>query len=85
MSEQYYCYFLRSLNTNHSRKTYIGCTNDLNRRLRQHNGEITGGAKRTSIGRPWQMICYFTGFIDRHSALSFEWYLHHIGVQKKRK
>ena len=35
----YSCYILIS-NTN--TRTYIGCSNNINRRLRQHNGEIVG-------------------------------------------
>ncbi len=31
---------------------YCGCTTDLERRLRQHNGEIPGGARYTASRRP---------------------------------
>jgi len=40
---------------------YTGVATDLNRRLRQHNGELVGGAKYTSSRRPvrvvWQEAC----------------------------
>jgi predicted GIY-YIG superfamily endonuclease len=53
-------------------RTYVGATVDPARRLRQHNGEITGGARATS-GRKWNRICYVRGFPDNHAALKFEW------------
>lgn len=31
-------------------------------RLKQHNGEIRGGAKASSAGRPWLCACIITGF-----------------------
>lgn len=55
--------------------TYIGATVDVDRRLSQHNGEKSGGAKCTSK-RPecWYRVCYVQGFLDNHQALSFEWH-----------
>ncbi len=57
--------------------TYVGATVDPDRRLRQHNGELVGGAKattaRSSAGRKWQRVCYVSGFPDNHAALQFEW------------
>ena len=44
-------YVLRSV-TN-SNLMYCGMTNNLRRRLRQHNGLIKGGGKYTSANRPW--------------------------------
>jgi len=53
--------------------TYIGTTNDLQRRLRQHNGEISGGAKSTRGRGPWKIGFVISGFMDRKHALQFEW------------
>lgn len=56
-------------------RTYIGVTNNLKRRLRQHNGEIVGGAK-TTRGRVWRYLFHVSGF-DKIQALQFEWRMHH--------
>ena len=40
----YNVYLLKNTNNN---RTYLGITNNLERRLRQHNNEIKGGAKYT--------------------------------------
>lgn len=64
----FFCYLLHSGNT----KTYIGATVDPDRRLRQHNGELAGGARRTS-GLQWKRALYVGGFPDWTAALQFEW------------
>ena len=60
-----------------SGNTYVGATVDLNRRLRQHNKEIKGGAHATSAkviqGDTWHRVCYVKGFPDWRAALQFEW------------
>ena len=40
-----------------NRRTYIGASNDPERRLRCHNGELSGGAKSTRDNRPWRHVC----------------------------
>ena len=65
----WYCYILKSDN-----KTYVGATIDPDRRLRQHNGELSGGAKATR-GRVWTRHCLIGIFDNEHDALSFEWHL----------
>jgi predicted GIY-YIG superfamily endonuclease len=70
----YLCYILAS--SDH-KKTYVGITNNLHRRLRQHNGEICGGAKSTKHARPWSVATTITGFRSRSEALMFEWAMHH--------
>lgn len=74
---KHYCYLLRSINPKFKRRTYIGYTVNPARRLRQHNGEITGGAKKTRFARPWKMVCYIEGFPTERIALQFEWINHH--------
>lgn len=57
--------------------TYIGATIDLERRLRQHNKEIKGGAFATGAkvekGEIWIRAAHVEGFPDWQSALQFEW------------
>ncbi len=57
-------------------KTYCGVTDDLERRIEQHNGIISGGAKATR-GRSWEYFVIIEGFKDRKEALQFEWKMHH--------
>lgn len=72
--QQHLCYVLSS---DVSSRQYIGYTVDFKRRLRQHNGEITGGAKKTSKYRPWRPFCIITGFNESSVALRFEYRLQH--------
>ena len=54
----YKCYII--YNNNNS---YVGMTNNIVRRLRQHNQIIKGGAKYTRlIGDGWDYICFIDGF-----------------------
>jgi structure-specific endonuclease subunit SLX1 len=68
-----YVYLLESTNG----ATYVGATVDPNRRLRQHNHEISGGAYATgskvATGEIWERVCYVSGFPTWSAALQFEW------------
>lgn len=68
-----YVYFLISTKGS----TYIGATVNLERRLRQHNKEIKGGAYATgskvSNGETWTRAVYVSGMPDWRTALQFEW------------
>lgn len=35
---------------------YTGVTTDIERRLREHNGEIVGGARYTRANRPYELV-----------------------------
>ena len=69
----FFVYLLVSTSGN----TYVGATVDLNRRLRQHNKEIKGGARATSVkvsqGETWVRAAHVSGFPDWQAALQFEW------------
>ena len=69
----FFVYLLEATN----KSTYVGATVDLNKRLRQHNKEIKGGAHATSIkvqhGEIWERVCHVEGFPDWQAALQFEW------------
>ena len=59
--------------------TYAGVSPDPVRRLRQHNGEISGGAKYTaSKGAGWKHVCLVTGFRTKIEAMQFEWAVKHV-------
>lgn len=65
------CYLLATTDGK-SQKTYVGVTPDLDRRLKQHNGLLSGGAYATA-GRSWERIGHVSGFPDHRAALQFEW------------
>jgi len=67
---KWFCYLLVA----EDGATYVGATVDPDRRLRQHNGLIKGGARATAR-KPgtWRRMCYVKGFPDNHAALQFEW------------
>jgi structure-specific endonuclease subunit SLX1 len=62
--------------------TYVGATVDLERRLRQHNKEIKGGAHATGVkvaqGETWTRAVHISGFPDWQSTLQFEWRWKHL-------
>jgi predicted GIY-YIG superfamily endonuclease len=60
-----------------SETTYVGCSNNVSNRLRQHNREISKGAAATA-GGVWGICDLWSGFKDRHHALSFETRLQNI-------
>lgn len=70
---KWYCYLIASLSEN---LTYVGKTNDVKRRLKQHNGRLSGGAKYTQRGRPWKYAVVVSGFQTEKQALQFEWRIH---------
>ena len=55
--------------------TYVGATVDLERRLRQHNKEIKGGAHATGAkvekGEIWIRAAHVEGFPDWQAALQY--------------
>ena len=69
----FFCYILCSLNEKYLNSTYIGFTDDPLHRIRQHNGEIKGGAKFTKRRRPWKLILVTSNFPNKIAALKFEW------------
>jgi structure-specific endonuclease subunit SLX1 len=70
-------YFVYLLICSDGSASYVGATVDLDHRLRQHNGEIKGGAVATTSkltkNRSWIRAAHVRGFPDWKSALQFEW------------
>ncbi|GAB2210733.1 hypothetical protein Drorol1_Dr00016016 [Drosera rotundifolia] len=81
-----WCVYLIA-STNPPIKTYVGVTTDFPRRLKQHNGELNGGAKASRAGRPWICACLVQGFTDRSEACKFEsnWKIFSRKLPRRRK
>jgi predicted GIY-YIG superfamily endonuclease len=62
-------YLIRS--TAHPERTYVGITDDIKRRLRDHN---SGDSPHTSKYRPWKLVAA-VAFTDDDRAAAFEQYL----------
>ena len=84
--KQFYCYIIASGN-----RTYNGYTNNLTRRLRQHNREIKGGARVTAIRggvnsfEPWKYIAILTcNTWTAQRAMQVEWNIKYPTRRKPR-
>ena len=53
-------------------RTYVGVCLEIAKRLAQHNGEITGGAKSTRAGRPWLVLKKIENIGSRGEAQALE-------------
>lgn len=77
----YFVYFIEATNG----RTYIGATVDLDKRIRQHNKEIKGGAHATSMevnkGHNWSYVCYLENCPTWSAALQCEWRWKYISRQ----
>lgn len=60
--------------------TYVGWTNDVERRLAQHN---SGTGARSTRGRTWALLHVET-FATRNEAMSREWHLKRDRAFRKR-
>ena len=69
----FFCYLIKSQNDKYLNDTYIGFTDNPLTRIRQHNGIIKGGAKKTSKKRPWVLVLVISNFPNKILALKFEW------------
>ena len=78
--QKHYCYIVMNETR---RNTYVGYTVTPNKRIRQHNGEIKGGAKYTSrYGPNWSFVLVLTCIaFDNHLALSLEWHMKPHGIK----
>ena len=79
--DRQYCYIVRSC-----KKTYIGYTVNPSRRIRQHRGELKGGAKATSCASDWEFLAIITSdspVFTKILALSIEWHLKHPSGKKR--
>lgn len=66
-------------NTTGRSLTYVGIAKDPRHRLRQHNGEIPGGARFTRQGRPWNPAALYGPYQTHGDALRAE-----IRLKKQR-
>ena len=67
--QMFYVYLIKSIS--HPEQRYIGQTDDLKRRLKQHNA---GYSIHTAKYKPWELVNYFA-FSSKDAALEFEQYL----------
>jgi predicted GIY-YIG superfamily endonuclease len=87
--EVYLLYILFCRDPTSRVRSYVGITNNLRRRLKQHRGELSGGAKYTTglreKGCQWVLGATAHGFVSHAEVLKVEWALQHHGKSKHLK
>jgi predicted GIY-YIG superfamily endonuclease len=84
-TSNYYVYVIQSSIEHTSIKTakkltpvtYVGCSTDVLRRIKQHNGELSGGARSTHGKGPWILRAVFGPYSGRGQAMKAEYALKH--------
>ena len=77
-SANWHVYLLRCADNS----LYCGITNDIAKRLRQHNGEIKGGARYTQTRRPCQLV-YQEQAENRQAACQREYAIKQLSKSAK--
>jgi len=65
----YYVYIIQSIS--HPDQIYVGCTEDIKKRLSNHN---SGTTSHTDKYKPWKIVVYIA-FEDKTKAYDFEAFL----------
>jgi len=85
-------YIIYILYNTTSTKTYVGITNNPVRRLRQHNSELVGGAKYTTLNKgdgEWKYYGHITKkndsdiILDKITALKMEYRIKYLSKKAK--
>ena len=66
----YYVYIIKTIKSK-IKKTYVGYTNNLKKRLSDHNN---GKGAKSTKGHKWELI-YKKKFISKSHAMSYEYHL----------
>tara|TARA_Y100000768_G_C23833294_1_gene612444 strand:+ start:444 stop:692 length:249 start_codon:yes stop_codon:yes gene_type:complete len=74
----YYVYMLKS--KGYKSVTYVGCTNNMDIRLKLHN---SGKGAKFTRGRRWKII-YKEKFKSKKEALSREYYIKHNKTERNK-
>ena len=78
-SKMYYVYMLLCKDDS----LYTGITPNLQQRMRQHTGQLKGGAKYTALRPPKEIAAVWTAS-DRSIASKAEYAIKHLSAEQKR-
>jgi len=80
VAKLWYVYLLRCADNT----LYCGITTDIQKRLRQHNGELIGGAKYTKVRQPCELV-YMEEADNRSEASKRECAIKKLSKASKEK
>lgn len=85
VDKRFFCYILQQKYPLHDKSlTYVGYTVNHERRIRQHNSIITGGALFTKNKGPWEFLSVMScSTWNNIRAMQVEWLIKHPNRKKK--